>query len=336
MQTTARPLHAELGLSDDEAIALYRMMLLARAVDERQWILNRQGRQAFVISCQGHEAAQVGSAAVLRPGYDVMSPYYRDLASAITYGVTARDVFMEALSRADAPWTGGRQMPSHYSSPDLRILSRGSSVGANIPHAVGAALASRLRGEDAVAIAYFGDGASSKGDFHEGLNFAAIHKLPVILFCQDNGLAISVPTEKQMPVPRVADRAAAYGVPGIVVDGTDVLAVYRVTREAVDRARRGEGPSLIDALCIRLTPHSSDDDHFRYRSREAVAAERERDPITRYRGYLLGNGILDEAADERLRAEVAAETRAGLEEALAAAPPDAATARRHVLAERTS
>lgn len=332
MQTTARPLHAELGLSDAEAISIYRTMLLARAVDERQWILQRQGRQAFVISCQGHEAAQVGSAAALRRGVDVMVPYYRDLAAALAFGATARDALLEALSRADGPWSGGRQMPAHYGSPELRILTGGSSVGSHIPHAVGAALASRHRGEDAVSIAYFGDGATSKADFHEGVNFAAIHKLPVIFFCEDNGYAISLPLAGQMPVARVADRAPAYGIPGVVVDGTDPLAVYGVTQEAAERARHGDGPTLVDALCLRLTPHSSDDDHSRYRRREELEAERARDPLPRYRDYLLGQGILDDEGDRGLRAEVAEEVERALEEALAAAPPDSSTASRHVLA----
>ena len=333
MQTTARPRHAELGLSDDQAIGLYRTMLLARAVDERQWILNRQGRQAFVISCQGHEAAQVGSVAALRPGLDVLVPYYRDTAAAIAFGSSARDTLLEALSRAEGPWTAGRMMPSHFSSPELRILTGSSSVGSHIPHATGAALASRLRGEGAVAVAYFGDGATSQGAFHEGVNFAAIHKLPAIFFCEDNGIAISVPLARQMSVPRVADRASSYGIPGVVVDGTDVLAVYEVTRRAVERARCGAGPTLIDALCVRLTPHSSDDDHFRYRSREEVAAERERDPLPRYRVYLIEQGILDDAAEQRIRAEVAAETEAGLEAALAATPPRAETVGQEVLGD---
>lgn len=336
MQTTARALHAELGLSDDAAIGLYRTMLLARAVDERQWILNRQGRQAFVISCQGHEAAQVGSAAQLRPGYDVLVPYYRDLAAALAFGATARDAMFEALSRADGPWSGGRQMPAHYGSARLRILTSSSSVGSHIPHAVGAALASRLRGEDAVAIAYFGDGATSKADFHEGLSFAAIHKLPSIFFCEANGYAISLPNAMQMPVANVADRAPAYGMPGVVVDGTDVLAVYRATHEAVDRARRGDGPTLIEARCVRLTPHSSDDDHARYRGRDELEAERKRDPLPRYRRYLLDEDVLDEAAEGRLRTEVTEETERALQEALAAAPPDGGTALRHVLFEPRS
>ncbi|MDP8921289.1 MAG: thiamine pyrophosphate-dependent dehydrogenase E1 component subunit alpha [Chloroflexota bacterium] len=333
---TASPGHAALGLSDEQAVGLYRTMLLARAVDERQWILNRQGRQAFVISCQGHEAAQVGSAAALRRGRDVMVPYYRDTAAAIAFGATPLDCLLEALSRANGPWTGGRMMPSHFSSPALKILTGSSSVGSHIPHATGAALAAKLRGEDSVALAYFGDGATAAGNFHEGISFAAIHRLPAIFFCENNGLAISTRPELEMPVGRVADRASAYGIPGVVVDGTDILAVYAATREAVERARRGEGPTLIDAPCVRLTPHSSDDDHTRYRSGDELDAARARDPIPRYAWYLREYGLLDDAADGCIKQEVTAEVEAALQAALSAPAPDPATALDHVLAERSS
>jgi len=330
---TTSPDHATLGLGDERAVELYRMMLLARAVDERQWILNRQGRQAFVVSCQGHEAAQVGSAAALRRGYDILVPYYRDTAAALAFGASPLDTLLEALSKRDGPWTGGRMMPSHFSSPELKILTGSSSVGSHIPHATGAALAAKVRGEDSVTIAYFGDGATAAGNFHEGISFAAIHRLPAIFFCENNGLAISTRPELQMPVPRVADRASAYGIPGVVVDGTDVLAVYAATREAADRARRGEGPTLIDAHCVRLTPHSSDDDHTRYRSRDELDGAPGRDPIPRYARYLREYGLLDEAAEARIRRDVTAEVEAAFQEALAAPPADPSTALDHVLAD---
>lgn len=333
---TTSPGHAALGLSDERAVDLYRTMLVARAVDERQWILNRQGRQAFVISCQGHEAAQVGSAAALRPGRDVMVPYYRDTAAAIAFGATPLDCLLEALSRATGPWTGGRMMPSHFSSPTLKIITGSSSVGSHIPHATGAALAAKLRGEDSVALAYFGDGATAAGNFHEGISFAAIHHLPAIFLCENNGLAISTRPELEMPVARVADRAPAYGIPGIVVDGTNILAVYAVTRAAVERARRGEGPTLIDAQCVRLTPHSSDDDHTRYRPGDELDSARARDPLPRFAAYLRESGLLDEAADRQLKHGVTAEVEAAFQEALSAPAPDPATALDHVLAEASS
>jgi 2-oxoisovalerate dehydrogenase E1 component alpha subunit len=326
------PRHRELGLSDERLLGMYELMLLARALDERQWILNRQGRQAFVIGCQGHEAAQVGSASALRPGLDLMVPYYRDLAAALVFGVTPRDVMLEALSRAGAPWSGGRQMPSHYGDPRLKILSTGSAVATQISHATGAALASKIRGDGAVTICYFGDGATSEGDFHEGLNLAAIHKLPVIYVCENNGLAISVPRARQMPVD-VAERAAAYNMPGVSVDGADLLAVYRAASEAVERALCGGGPTLIDAHVARLTPHSSDDDERRYRDPDDLAQARRNDPLVQTREYLGGVGLLDEERELALANRVRAAVEDALEHAIAAPPPDPATATRHVFKE---
>ena len=328
-----RPEHALLGLSDEQVLRMYRTMLLARRLDERQWILNRQGKQAFVIGCQGHEAAGVGSASALRPGLDIMLPYYRSLPAVLVFGTTARDVLLESLSRAEGPWSGGRQMPSHFSDPRYKILSSGSPVATQIPQAAGAALASRLRGDGAVTIVYFGDGATSKGDFHEGLNFAGIHRLPVIFFCENNGYAISTPQAKQMPVPNVAERAAAYGMPGILVDGNDVLAVYRATREAADRARRGEGPTLIEARVYRLSPHSSDDDDRRYRAPAEVAEARKAEPLVRFRRYLEEEGLLDEQRERDLQQAVVAEVEAALAEAEQAPAPRPEDALRHVFAE---
>jgi len=330
---TSSPGHAALGLSDEHAVALYRLMLLARTVDERQWILNRQGRQAFVVSCQGHEAAQVGSVAALRRGQDIIVPYYRDMAAAITFGASALDCLLEGMSKGNGPWTGGRMMPSHFSSPELKIITGSSSVGSHIPHATGAALAAKLRGEDTVAVAYFGDGAVAAGNFHEGISFAAIHRLPAIFVCENNGLAISTRPDAESPVARVADRASAYGIPGVEVDGTDVLAVYGVMREAVERARRGDGPTLIDARVVRLTAHSSDDDHTRYRSRDELAAVAARDPIPRYGWYLREYGLLDDDSEREIKASVVAEVEAALVEALAAPPPDPSTALAHVFVE---
>src|SRR5215207_6227445 len=172
--------HDTLGLSRERLLEMFETMLLARAIDERSWILNRQGKQPFHISCQGHEGSGVGSAVALDPERDVMVPYYRSLAAVIAFGMTPLQVFLHALARADDPNTGGRQMPAHYGLVHPRILTSGSPVATQIPHATGAALASKIRGDGGVSIVYFGDGASSKGDFHEGLNFAAIHKLPAI------------------------------------------------------------------------------------------------------------------------------------------------------------
>src|ERR671933_746713 len=271
--------HERLGLAPERLREMYEVMLLARAVDERQWVLNRQGRQAFHISCQGHEGSGVGSAFALDRERDVMVPYYRSLAAVLAFGVTPLDVFLSALAKASDRMTGGRQMPAHYGLASARILTSGSPVATQIPHATGAALASKIRGDGGVSIVYFGDGASSKGDFHEGLNFAAIHKLPAIFVCENNHYAISVPTSKQMAVGSVADRAVGYGMVGESIDGTDPLAVYRAVKEATQRARAGGGPTLIESNVPRLTPHSSDDDDRRYRPESDREEARHHDPL---------------------------------------------------------
>ena len=313
-------------------VEMYEAMLLARAVDERQWILNRQGRQPFHISCQGHEGSGVGSAFALQPGTDVMVPYYRSLAAVLAFGMTPYEVFLAALSKADDPASGGRQMPAHYGLARAKILTSGSPVATQIPHAAGAALASKIRGDKAVAITYFGDGASSKGDFHEGLNFAAIHKLPVILVCENNHYAISVPSSKQMAVGSVAYRGPGYGMASVSVDGTDPLAVYRVVHEAADRARAGEGPTLIESNVVRLTPHSSDDDDRRYRPESEREEARERDPLVVFAAYLRGRGLLDDEAETQLRERVQATVADALERAEAAPAPSPGTALDHVYA----
>jgi 2-oxoisovalerate dehydrogenase E1 component alpha subunit len=223
-------------------------------------------------------------------------------------------------------------MPAHYGHARLRILTSGSPVATQIPHATGAALASKIRGDGGVSITYFGDGASSKGDFHEGLNFAAIHKLPAIFMCENNQYAISVPTSKQMAVRSVADRALGYGMFGASVDGSDPLAVYRAVAEAVRHGRAGDGPTLIEANVPRLTPHSSDDDDRRYRPEAEREQARQHDPINVFRQYLTTHGLLDEATEGTLRERIQAEVSQALDDAEAAPSPAAETAYDHVYA----
>ncbi|MEE9249091.1 MAG: thiamine pyrophosphate-dependent dehydrogenase E1 component subunit alpha [Dehalococcoidia bacterium] len=294
----------ELGLTRDEVLGMYRDMLMARAVSERLWIMGRLGKVYFLVSCEGHEAAQVGSAYAMRRGHDIFIPYYRDLGVALAAGSPPQDIFLHALGKSADPYSAGRQLPGHYSRRDLNIVSGSSCVGTQIPHGVGTAYASRYRGEDAVTIVYFGEGATSTGDFHEALNFAGIHRLPVIFFCENNGWAISVPQAKQMVVQDVSIKAEGYGFPGLSVDGTDVLEVYRVTREAVARARQGEGPTLIEAKVSRLSSHSSNDDQTRYRTPEDLERDRAHDPITRFREQLLNSSVLDEGEELQIRDEI--------------------------------
>jgi 2-oxoisovalerate dehydrogenase E1 component alpha subunit len=326
-----KAVHEELGLSQARLHEMFEVMLLARTIDEREWILNRQGREAFHISCQGHEGSGAGSAFALNREIDVMIPYYRSLAAVLAFGMTPRQVFLSALARAADPISGGRQMPAHYGLAP-RILTSGSSVATQIPHATGAALASKIRGDGGVSIVYFGDGASSKGDFHEGINFAAIHKLPAIFVCENNHYAISVPSSKQMAVHSVADRAVGYAVFGASIDGTDPLAVYRCVKEAAERARAGEGPTLIESNVVRLTPHSSDDDDRRYRPESDREEARHKDPIEVFGRYLRTHDLLDEQTEALMRARVAETVAEALEEAEAAAEPSPETAFDHVYA----
>ena len=296
--------HRSLGLSDAQALRIYEVMRLARAIDERMWLINRQGRAPFVISCQGQEGAQVGTAAALRPGTDWVAPYYRDAGVVLWFGMTARDQMLSFFARREDPNSGGRQMPGHFGNRRLKILTGGSPVATQLLHAAGIALASKQRKEDAVTAAFFGEGAASQGDTHEAMNFAGIHKLAVIFVCENNGYAISVPQSSQMAIQNVADRAPGYGFPGVVVDGNDVLACYEVARQAVERARRGEGPTLIEAKTYRFTAHSSDDDDKRYRPAEEVAIWRQKDPVQRFARYLREAGILTDPVEEEITERV--------------------------------
>jgi len=324
--------HTELGLADDEVVAMYRGLLQARTLDQRMSTMNRQGRARFVISGQGQEATQVGSAWALRAGHDIALPYYRDFGVVLTLGMTPYEVFLAVLARADDPNSGGRQMPNHWGSRRLNIVTGSSPIATQLPHAAGLAQASTIRGDDRVTVCWFGEAASSKGDFHEGLNYAGIHRLPVVFVCENNHYAISVTMAQQSAVADVAARAPSYGMPGVIVDGNDTLEVYGAVRAAVARARAGGGPTLVECKTYRLMPHTSDDDDRRYRSPEEVQVWRERDPLPRLRRYLVGRGLVTvEAADDM---EVAARTEIddAARRAEAAAPPRAETAYRRVYA----
>jgi 2-oxoisovalerate dehydrogenase E1 component alpha subunit len=313
-------------LDRETLLEIYYHLLLARMLDERLWVLHRQGRIAFHISGMGQEGTQVGAAFGMDREKDFLHPYYRDLALCLAWGMTPRDIMLSNFAKEGEPNSGARQMPAHYGSRRLRIISGSSPVSTQIPQAVGVALASKMRGEDAVTLVCFGEGGSSKGDFHEGLNFAGIHRVPVIFLCQNNQYAISVPHHRQMAVENVADRAVGYGFPGVVVDGNDPLAVYEVIKEAADRARRGEGPTLVEAKSYRLVPHSSDDDDRTYRSREEVEAAKERDAIPNYGGFLRREGILDDEQEREMRRKIADVVDDATEFAAAAPYPPAEAA----------
>jgi pyruvate dehydrogenase E1 component alpha subunit len=274
----------EVGLSEDERRELLRLMIRSRRLDRECWALQRQGELTVYPPFEGQEAAQVGSAFALGPD-DFVFPSFRELAAAVVRGV---DV-VEYLEYHRGAWHGGP-----YDPIATRFAPICVPVATQIVHAVGWAMGARLDGSSACSLAYFGDGSASEGDFHEGANLAAVFRAPTILFCQNNGWAISVPSSEQFVAP-IAARAAGYGMPGVRVDGNDVLAVYAVTREAVERARAGEGPTLIEAITYRIGSHSTADDAALYRDDEEVTAWRERDPIDRYRTYLLDAGTIDDA-----------------------------------------
>jgi 2-oxoisovalerate dehydrogenase E1 component alpha subunit len=306
-KTPAR--HERIGLDRARLLEIHRHILMARMLDERMWALNRQGKVPFVVSSAGHEACQVGTAYPLVPGSDYYVPYYRDLGVVLVAGLTPRDVLLGVYARADDPCNAGRQMPSHWGCRHLGIISGSSPIGTQIPHAVGLAYAVKYRREPAVVMCWFGEGATSEGDWHEGMNFAGIHRLPVVFVCENNNYAISVPQTKQMAIDNVADRAAGYGFEGHVVDGDDVLACYEVAKAAVDRARTGGGPTLIEAKTYRYLPHTSDDDDRTYRSRDEVRQARAKDPVPKFQAYLLEQGVITESGiagvTETIRAELA-------------------------------
>src|SRR5688572_7917988 len=331
--TTPRLRHADLGLADDDVLGMYRAMLLARAVDERMWLMQRAGKIAFIISGQGHEGAQVGTSWPMRKGQDWMAPFYRSIASAMTFGMSAEDIITAHLAKSDDVSSGGRQMPGHYGGAPYNIVSLSSPVGTQVLHAVGIAMGAWVRGDDVVTMTQFGEGTSNQGEIHEAMNFASIHHLPVIFVCENNGYAISVPLDRQVAGSSVAARAAGYDMPGVVVDGGDVLGCYAAAREAHARARRGDGPTLIEARVVRLTSHSSDDDQRRYRDPTEVEHLKEQDPIPMFASELRAAGVLSDDVDEAIRAEVKAEVNDASRSAEARPEPTADDAHERVYAE---
>ncbi len=325
----------DLGLSDQDLLDMYRTMVMARLCDEAQFRLNRQGKAPFVVPVSGHEGCQIGTAWPFQKGKDVFVPYYRDMGICLVAGMTPLDVFLAVFGKRDDPSSGGRQMPAHWSSRQLGIVTGSSPIATQIPHAAGIAYAIKYRGEDAVVGSWFGDGATSEGDWHEGLNFAGIHRLPVVWYCENNRYAISVPLSKQMAVKDVAMRAEGYGFEGVVVEGNDVLGCYEASKNAIDKAREGGGPTLIELKTYRFHPHTSDDDDRSYRSREEVEEAKRNDSLIVFANYLRQQGLLDDDAIESTRVEIKAEVDAEVEVAWKAEDPSPESALDHVFADVT-
>ena len=310
----------------EEYLQLHRWMCMAKALDDRMHILVKQGRAPFVGSSRGHEGIQVASTAALAPD-DWLVPHYRGLANAIVRGLTMREWMLAVFAKAGDPLSAGRNIPGGcFSYHRLKIAPVSQVVASWIPKAAGIAYAAKLRSEGTVTLCTFGDGATSQGAFHEGVNFAAVHQLPAVFVCENNGYAISVPLRLQMQNPDVADRAAGYGIAGVTVDGTDVPASFAACREAVARARRGEGPTLIDAKIWRLNSHTSEDNQVKYRGAEEIAEAAQHDPIARFNGWLSERGWLtaEEAAQVQKRFdEEASEAADWAEQQPDPAPDDA-------------
>src|ERR687888_928444 len=274
----------------------YRVISLARHLDDVMWRVARAGRAHFAVPCSGHEGIGAGYGLALRPGHDFVATHYRDLAAVLALGMEPRDVLLHFFAKAGDPFTAGRQPYAHWGSRERRLISLQGPQPNHVTHAVGVAWGSRLLGEDSVTWIAFGDGGAQKGEVHEAMNFAAIHRLPCVFCVENNGYTQSVPVRLESARADLVARAAGYGMPGEQVDGMDVEAVHAAAVKAVERAREGGGPSLIDALCYRFLPNTSNDDDTRYRPREEVDEARKRDPLVLLRSKL--PAALADAIDE--------------------------------------
>lgn len=295
------------GLSLGEVVALYRAMVRVRMLDARLELLQRQGRIGFHIGSLGEEATILGSAAALRPS-DWIFPCYREFGAALWRGMPLQRYVDNMFGNANDAGKG-RQMPDHYGSRQAKLGSVSSPIGTQITQAVGFAWAAKLKKDPLVALSYFGEGATSSNEFHNGLNFAGVFKVPVVFLCRNNGWAISVPSEQQTASAGFAVKGIAYGIPGVRCDGNDLFAVVKVTRDAVLRAARGEGPTLVECMTYRLSGHSTSDDPKAYRPDAVLEPWRRKDPLARLRKHLDARSGWSDAQQNALEAEVEVELR---------------------------
>jgi pyruvate dehydrogenase E1 component alpha subunit len=307
------------GLTKDEVVAIYRGMVRTRVLDDRLVALQRQGRIGFHIGSLGEEAAILGSAFAMR-SQDWMFPCYREFGGALWRGMPLQRYVDNMFGNANDPALG-RQMPDHYCYRKAKVTSISSPIGTQITQAVGFSWAAKLKKDDLVSLVYFGEGATSSNEFHNALNFGGVYRTPTVFFCRNNGWAISVPTERQTASKSFAEKGIAYGVPGVRVDGNDVFAVVKVTRDAIARAARGEGPTLIEAMTYRLSGHSTSDDPKAYRPDNSVEPWRLLDPIKRLRSYLEKLGGWTDADDKAIETEVDTELRAAIKQSEATDAP---------------
>ncbi|CUV02733.1 Branched-chain alpha-keto acid dehydrogenase, E1 component, alpha subunit [hydrothermal vent metagenome] len=300
----------------------YTRLVQARTIDERIWALNRQGKVPIAASSQGHEAAQLGSLlAAEKDGDCFLFPYYRDLALKVAAGLTPVQTMMSFMGRAGDPYSSGRQFPLQGADLPHKIIQISNVVAAGLTQSVGYALGCRMAGEKTVVLVYFGDGATSQGETHEAMNFASIHKLPVIFICENNRYAISTPQNAQMVVEEVSGRAASYGFPGFTVDGMDLMSCYEATREAITHAR-SQGPVLLEMKVERFMSHTTDDDDRRYRPEGEVERARERDPVLTLARTLIEEGILTQNQVDEIAATALQATDEATDIAEASTLPD--------------
>jgi pyruvate dehydrogenase E1 component alpha subunit len=319
------------SISPEDLQKLYRFMVLNRQLDDRMMKLQRQGRIGFYLQSIGEEATHIGSAFALQQ-QDWVIPCYREPGAAFLRGFPLVKFIAQLMGNA-GDLIKGRQMPNHYAWRPGNYASVSSPVGTQIPQAVGVSWAAKIKKDPVVVLVFFGEGATSQGDFHVGCNFAGVFKTPTILFCRNNGYAISVPRERQTASESIAIKAKAYGFPGVRVDGNDILAVIKATREAADRARKGEGPTLIEAVTYRQGAHSSSDDPRMYRTDDEVAKFQKIDPIARFRHYLQERKLWDDKREDALQEQVKLEILDAVAEAEKFGMPPTETIFEDVFAE---
>ena len=308
------------GLDDETLLYLYEQMVQVREFDRRMLMLQRQGRIGFYGPILGQEAATVGSVAALEHR-DWIFPALREGAAAMMRGLSLTEAINQLIGNG-ADRCKGRQMPCHYTVKEGNYYGMSSVIGTQISHATGAAMAAKIRGDDIVVLGYMGDGATSANDFHAGMNFAAVYKSPCIMFCQNNQWAISVPLSKQSASETLAQKGKAYGMPYVRVDGNDVLAVYSVTKEAAARARKGDGPTFIEAVTYRRLGHSSSDDPTKYRDDAEVKLWEQRDPVDRFRVYLQKRGLWDDDKEAAFKEDIAKRVNDAIAAAEKEPPPE--------------
>ncbi len=310
---------ADPHVPDEDLLAMLRHMVKMRTLDQRMLSLQRQGRIGFYGTATGQEAAVTGSAFVLRPT-DWVFHALRETGVCLWRGTTVKELVCQLIGNSGDVLIG-RQMPMHFSDVKVRSVAWSSVIATQLPHAMGAAWAAKLQKKDEVMMGYIGDGGTSSPDFHAALNFAAVFQVPAVFFCQNNQWAISVPLSHQTRSESLAVKAIAYGMPGVQVDGNDLLAVIAVTREAVERARRGGGPTFIEAVTFRMGGHSSSDDPTRYREKDLVETWEKRDPVNRLRAFLRAKGTLQDGVEEKWVEEINAEITQAITAAEALPPP---------------